>query len=129
MTDTCVQPMWVVCAHERMRLQISLQPDIANLVTDGKQMITIRRDRNISYLRDIGYYIENTAVVINPDTGLIMGLHRRVYINWRTPAEDPIFTYSRFFTRLLGLPLDIATKTEIIGIRSISLLQFEKFGR
>ena len=92
-------------------------------------MITIRRDRNISYLRDIGYYIENTAVVINPDTGLIMGLHRRVYINWRTPAEDPIFTYSRFFTRLLGLPLDIATKTEIIGIRSISLLQFEKFGR
>jgi len=125
MTNTFVQPIWVVAAHEFLRLQIALVPELIDLLSEGTQLITIRREEFTGHSTEHGWFVQCTSTLVAP-SGLLLGLHRKLYIDWRMPEQEPLLTPSRLFANLMALPIDRSYQ-RLISSRSIHLIQWEKF--
>jgi hypothetical protein len=125
MTDTFVQPIWVVAPHESLRLQIAIIPELIDLICEGTQLITIRRDEYPGHSREHGWFMQCTSTLV-ATSGLILGLHKKLYIDWRMPEEEPLQMTSRLFADIMGLPIDRSYQRLILS-RSIHLIQWEKF--
>jgi hypothetical protein len=128
-SDTFVPPIWVVCTQEGLRVRIALEPKLFATVSNGEQLQSIRRFQSFGSSSTNGDYIESIAVVTS-QVGLVIGIHRRLYVTWRTPALDPILNFSRYFATVLALPLvmtEAYPKIPIRSTRAVTLLETQRF--
>lgn len=128
-SDTFVPPIWVVCTHEGLRIRIALEPELSGTVSNGEQLQSIRRFQRFGTSRANGDYIECIAVVTS-QVGLVIGIHRRLYVTWMTPALDPVLNFSRYFATVLALPIAMTEPYPKIlsrSTRAVNLLETQRF--
>ncbi|GAB1540343.1 hypothetical protein NUACC21_30120 [Scytonema sp. NUACC21] len=128
-SDTFVPPIWVVCTQEGLRVRIALEPKLFATVSNGEQLQSIRRFQSFGSSSTNGDYIESIAVVTS-QVGLVIGIHRRLYVTWRTPALDPMLNFSRYFATVLALPIAMTEaypKIPTRSTRAVTLLETQRF--
>ncbi len=125
MTDSFVPPLWILCPCEGLRLRIAIEPQLSELISDGQQLTTINRFQRYGNSPANGDYIEGIAAV-GANSGLVLGVHRRIYVYWRSPALDPVLNFSRYYTSLLALPIVIGDKGRSL-LHPVTLLQTQRF--
>ncbi|MEC4812735.1 MAG: hypothetical protein SAK29_05595 [Scytonema sp. PMC 1069.18] len=127
--DTFVPPIWVVCTQEGLRVRIALEPKLLGTVSNGEQLQSIKRFQRFGSSSTNGDYIEGIAAVTS-QVGLVIGIHRRLYVTWRTPALDPMLNFSRYFATVLALPIAMAEaypKIPTRSTRAVTLLETQRF--
>ena len=128
-SDTFVPPIWVICTQEGLRMRIALKPELFGTVTNGEQLQSIRRFQRFGTSPTNGDYIEG-VVAVTSQAGLVIGIHRRLYVTWMSPAVDPVLNFSRYFATVLALPLAITEpypKIPSRSTRALSLLETQRF--
>ncbi len=128
-SDNFVPPIWVVCTQEGLRIRIALQPELSRTVSKGEQLQSIRRFQRFGNNPTNGDYIEGVAAVTS-QVGLVIGIHRRLYVNWMTPALDPVLNFSRYFATVLALPITMTEPNPKIlsrSTRAVNLLETQRF--
>ena len=124
-----VPPIWVVCTQEGLRVRIALEPELFGTVTDGEQLQSIRRFQRFGSSPANGDYIEGIAAVTS-QVGLVVGIHRRLYVTWITPALDPVLNFSQYFATILALPIamtELYPKIPSRSNRAVTLPQTQRF--
>lgn len=127
MSYRIVPPVWVVCPNEGLRLRLAIDPVLSGAVTDREQLLTIARFQRFGNSPANGDYVEGIAAVAT-GTGLLIGVHRRLYVTWIAPALEPALNFSRYFVTILALPATMAFfPHEYPSV--ITLLETQRFGK
>lgn len=125
LSDWFVPPIWVTCPDEGLRIRIAIEPELSGTVTDGEQLPTLIRFQKFGTSLANGDYIEAVAAV-STQGGLIIGIHRKLYVTWIAPALDPALNFSRYFTTILALPVTMASPPSHYPA-AVNLLQTQRF--
>ena len=97
-------PIWVSCPQEGLRIRIAIESELSGTITDGEQLQTLKRFQKFGNSPANGDYIEGVAAVTS-EVGLVIGIHRRLYVTWIAPTLNPTLNYSRYFVTVLALPV------------------------
>lgn len=121
-----VPPIWIVCPSEGLRLRIALAPELSDTISDGEQLQTIIRFQRFGSTPANGDFVEGIAAVATL-AGLVIGIHRRIYVSWISPALNPALNYSRYFTTVLALPIAISCPPREYPA-AVTLLETQRLG-
>lgn len=122
---TFVPPIWVICPNEGLRLRIAIESELLGTISDGEQLQTIIRYQRFGTTPANGDFIEGAAAVTS-SAGLVIGIHRRLYVTWLAPALNPALNYSRYFVTILALPTTMSSAPNEYPA-AISLLETQRF--
>lgn len=120
-----VPPVWVICPSEGLRLRIAIEPELLGTIIDGEQLQTITRYQKFGNSPANGDFIEGIAAVTS-SAGLVIGIHRRLYVTWLTPALNPALNYSRYFITVLALPATMTSPPNEYPA-AVTLLETQRF--
>lgn len=120
-----VSPVWVICPEEGLRLRIAIEPELLGTIIDGEQLQTITRYQRFGNSPANGDFIEGIAAVTS-SAGLVIGIHRRLYVTWLAPALNPAVNYSRYFTTVLALPTTMTSPPNEYPA-AVTLLETQRF--
>ncbi len=81
-----------------------MEPELFGAIADGEELQTLYRFQRFDSSPANGDYIEGVAAVVS-EGGLVIGIHRRLYVTWIAPAIDPVVNFSRYFATVLALPV------------------------
>jgi len=115
-----VPPITVLLPFEGLRLRIQLHTVLAPFISNGEQLRTISRFQSCGICPAHGEYIEGIAAV-SGKSPLVLGVHRRLYVRWITPAANPALNFSRYYLSILALPINSIQVR--LNQRAIILLQ------
>lgn len=120
-----VPPIWIICLDEGLRLKIAIEPELSETIIDGEQLQTINRFQRFGSSPANGEYVEGIATV-STQAGLLIGIHRRLYVAWSAPALNPALNYSRYFTTVLALPATMTSPPNKY-LTAVILLETQRF--
>lgn len=120
-----VPPVWVICPSEGLRLRIAIEPELLGTIIDSEQLQTITRYQRFGNSPANGDFIEGIAAVTS-SAGLVIGIHRRLYVTWLAPALNPALNYSRYFTTVLALPATMTSPPNEYPA-AVTLLETQRF--
>lgn len=121
-----VPPIWIICPEEGLRLRIAIAPELSDTISDGEQLQTMIRFQQFGSTPANGDFVEGIAAVATL-AGLVIGIHRRIYVAWISPALNPALNYSRYFTTILALPIAIASPPREYPA-AVTLLETQRLG-
>ena len=122
---TFVPPIWIICPHEGLRLRIAIESELLGTITDSEQLQTITRYQRFGTSPANGDFIEGVAAVTS-GAGLVIGIHRRLYVTWLAPALNPALNYSRYFVTILALPTTMTSAPNEYPA-AVNLLETQRF--
>jgi hypothetical protein len=124
-----VPPIWVTCPQEGLRIRISIEYELSGTITDEEQLQTLSRFQRFGNRPANGDFIEGVAALTS-EVGLVIGIHRRLYVNWIAPALDPVLNYSCYFVTVLALPVVMIEPYPTVQcqyLSAVTLLETQRF--
>lgn len=124
-----VPPIWVTCPQEGLRIRIAIESELSGTITNEEQLQTLSRFQRFGNSPANGDYIEGVAAVTS-GVGLVIGIHRRLYVNWIAPALDPALNFSRYYTTVLALPVVMTEPYPTVQcqyLSAVTLLEMQRF--
>ena len=129
LSDWFVPPIWVTCPDEGLRIRIAIEPELLGTIADEEQLQTLKRFQRFGNTPANGDYIEGVAAVTSK-VGLVLGIHRRLYVNWIAPALAPVLNYSCYFVTVLALPIVMTEPYLTVQcqyLSAVTLLEIQRF--
>jgi hypothetical protein len=120
---------WVTCPDEGLRIRIAFEPELLGTIAPEEQLQTLNRFQKFGNLPANGDFIEGVATVTT-EVGLVLGIHRRLYVNWIAPALDPALNFSRYFVSVLALPIVMTEPYPTVQcqyLSAVTLLELQRF--